>query len=173
VTPPAMNGILPKEWRKIGGRSNKSKASEDWFWRTLVADRHSTGLACPAWYELASEHVLRNSDGVDLDTRRLMFESSPGIVFDFLRRVQSVIWGRRLAILDRGHVVLGPRPCEVGDFVCILHGCSVPVLLRRQSDGIMMSYTFVGECYVHGMMDGEASMLKEQEKLPTETFELY
>ncbi len=122
IAPPAINGILPKEWREIGGRSiTKGKASEDWFWRTLVADRDSTGLACPAWYKLASEHVLQNSHGLDLDIRRLMFESSPGIVFDFLRRVQSVIWGRRLAILDQGYVVLGPRSCEAGDSVCILY----------------------------------------------------
>ena len=171
VAPPAMNGILPKEWRNIGGRSNKSKASEDWFWRTLVADRDLKGLACPAWYKLASEHVLQDSDELDLDTRRLMFQSSPGIVFDFLRRVQSVIWGRRLATLDQGYVVLGPRSCEVGDLVCILHGCSVPVLLRRQDVG--GNYTFVGECYVHGMMDGEARILEEQGKLSRQKFELY
>ena len=170
IAPPAMSGILPKEWRKIGGRSSKIKASEDWFWRTLVADRDPTGLACPAWYKLASEQVLQNSDGLDLDMKRLMFESSPGIVFDFLQRVQSVIWGRRLIILDQGYVVLGPRSCEAGDLVCILYGCSVPVLLRRRGDGV--DYTFVGECYVHGMMDGEAIMLKEKEELLTKIFML-
>ena len=170
VAPPAMNGILPKEWRTIGGRSKKSNASEDWFWRTLVADRDCTGLACPAWCKLASEHVLQNSDGHDLDIRRLMFESSPGIVFDFLRRVQSVIWERRLATLGQGYVVLGPKSCKAGDSVCILHGCSVPVLLRRRR--YMAGYSFVGECYVHGMMDGEASTLKDDEKLPTKSFTL-
>ena len=169
TAPPAINGILPKEWRKIGGRSIKRrKASEDWFWRTVVADRNAEGLACPAWYKLASEHVLQNSDELDLDTRRLMFESPPGIVFDFLRRVQSVIWGRRLAILDQGYVVLGPRSCEAGDFVCILYGCSVPVVLRQQSDA--MGYAVVGECYVHGMMDGEAIMLQKQEQQDIKTF---
>ena len=171
IAPPAINGILPKEWRNMDGLSNKDIASEDWFWRTLVADRDSTGLACPAWYKLASEHVLENSDGLDLDTKRLMFESSPGMVFDFLRRAQSVIWGRRLAILDQGYVVLGPRSCELGDLVCILYGCSVPVLLRPRS--YMPGYTFVGECYVHGMMDGEARILEEQGKLHRKDFVLY
>ena len=94
-----------------------------------------------------------------------MFGSSPGIVFDFLNRIQSVIWGRILATLDRGYVVLGPRSCEAGDLVCILRGCSVPVLLRRNGD--LGTYTFIGECYVHGMMDGEA---KEQEDLPVKEY---
>ena len=168
IAPPAMNGILPKEWRKIGERGNTSRASQDWFWRTLVADRDPTGLACPAWYKLAGEHILQDSDGLDLDTRRLMFESSPGVVFDFLNRVQSVIWGRRLATIRQEYIVLGPRSCKEGDLVCILHGCSVPVLLRRGRDGV--HYTFIGECYVHGMMDGEAVMLKELQELPTKEF---
>ena len=166
VAPPALNGILPKEWHKLGGRhklferSNDNTLSEDWFWRTLVANRDSTGMACPAWYKLASEQVLQNSDELNLDTKRLMFESPPGIVFDFLRRVQSVIWGRRLAILDQGYVVLGPRSMKAGDLVCILEGCSVPVILRPRNDS--NGYTFVGECYVHGMMDGAALILEVQ-----------
>lgn len=171
TAPPAINGILPQEWRKISGHIDRGEVSEDWFWRTLVADRDPTGLASPAWYKLASEHVLQNSDGLDLDTRRLMFETSPGIIFEFLRRVQSVIWGRRLATLDKGYVVLGPRSCEEGDVVCILYGCSVPVLLRPRSN--VHGYTFVGECYVHGMMDGEARILEEQGKLSSTVFELY
>ena len=170
IAPPAMSGVLPKEWREIGEHRNTRKVSRDWFWRTLVADRSSTGSACPPWYNLASEHVLENSDGLDLDTRRLMFESPPRIVFDFLHRVQSVIWGRRLAVLDQGYLVMGPRACELGDLVCILDGCSVPVILRQIDD--RNSCRLIGECYVHGMMDGEAIMPKEQQDLPTKQFQL-
>ena len=169
IAPPAMNGILPKEWREMGGRGNKDQPSEDWFWQTLVADRDPMGLACPAWYKLASEHVLQDSDGIDLDTRRLMFENPPGVVFDFLSRVQSVIWGRRLATLDQGSAVLGPRSCEQGDVVYILYGCSVPVILRPIGPEY---YNFVGECYVHGMMDGEAIMLRDEQDMPTKHFQL-
>ena len=97
-----------------------------------------------------------------------MFESPPRIVFNFLDRVQSMIWGRRLATLDQGYVVLGPRSCEEGDLICILHGCSVPVILRHIDT--REKYKCIGECYVHSMMDGEAIILKEQEKLPTNQF---
>jgi hypothetical protein len=59
-----------------------------------------------------------------------------------------------------GHV---PRETEVGDVIVILKGAQVPHVLRRaeQEDG---RYVLVGECYVHGMMDGEvveASNLEE------------
>jgi hypothetical protein len=52
---------------------------------------------------------------------------------------------------------------KVDDVICILDGCSVPVVLRpcsrdmgTRTDERGSFYQFVGECYVHGMMDGEA-----------------
>lgn len=47
---------------------------------------------------------------------------------------------------------LGPAETRLGDRVCILHGCSVPVILQQQGD----CWTFVGECFVYTLMDGEA-----------------
>ncbi|KAI1124343.1 heterokaryon incompatibility protein-domain-containing protein [Nemania abortiva] len=48
---------------------------------------------------------------------------------------------------------LAPQECKSSDIVCILLGCSVPVVLSK---GPESSYKVVGEAYVHGMMDGEA-----------------
>lgn len=47
---------------------------------------------------------------------------------------------------------LGPPDMASGDYVCILIGCSVPVVLREE-DGCMK---LIGETYVHGKMEGEA-----------------
>jgi hypothetical protein len=49
---------------------------------------------------------------------------------------------------------LGPPLSKNGDFVCILYGCSVPVILREMSP--KGHYILVGEAYVHGKMDSEA-----------------
>lgn len=65
---------------------------------------------------------------------------------------------------------LAPQRVEKDDFVCIIFGCSVPVILRKCDNGQEVKcekepqddlnagvcYEFIGECYVHGMMDGEA-----------------
>lgn len=48
---------------------------------------------------------------------------------------------------------LAPQGCKVSDIVCILLGCSVPVVLSRDRGSL---YKIVGEAYVHGMMDGQA-----------------
>lgn len=39
------------------------------------------------------------------------------------------------------------------DKICIFKGSRVPYVIRRQTDG---SYTLIGECWVQGLMDGEA-----------------
>ncbi|KAI1742790.1 heterokaryon incompatibility protein-domain-containing protein [Xylaria scruposa] len=48
---------------------------------------------------------------------------------------------------------LAPQGSKVSDIVCILLGCSVPVVLSKDRGQL---YKVVGEAYVHGMMDGEA-----------------
>ena len=39
-----------------------------------------------------------------------------------------------------------------GDIICVLFGCSIPVLLREQEEG---TYQFIRECYLDGFMNGE------------------
>jgi hypothetical protein len=53
----------------------------------------------------------------------------------------------------KGRLGLAPKSIHDGDLVCLVIGGEVPLLLRRgSSDG---AYRFVGECYLHGYMDGE------------------
>jgi hypothetical protein len=74
---------------------------------------------------------------------------------------------RRLLITENGSIGSAPQTAGEGDIVCVLFGCSVPVILRKLQD--QDSYEFVGECYLHSFMDAEAiamqikGVLKEQE----------
>jgi hypothetical protein len=69
---------------------------------------------------------------------------------------------RRFMILNNGCIGLAPIRAREGDIVCVLLGCSVPVLLREGDDG---KVTFVGEVYVHGFMDGEAIAVMKAGKI--------
>ena len=60
--------------------------------------------------------------------------------------------GRRLAMLDKYSLGLVPDYAKVGDIVCVLHGSSTPMALRAKED----AYEVIGECYIHGIMYGEA-----------------
>lgn len=43
--------------------------------------------------------------------------------------------------------------CSVGDIICTFLGCHIPVILRQKTED---TYEFVGECYLHGIMNGES-----------------
>lgn len=60
-------------------------------------------------------------------------------------------------VTKRGYAGLVPGDAEVGDEICVFHGGVVPFILRKSNlAGILRSHRLVGECYVHGIMYGEA-----------------
>lgn len=65
----------------------------------------------------------------------------------------EVCRGRRLSVLEKYWVMLGPAQARKGDFICIIHGSSVPWVLRTRG---MDAYELVGQCFVDGLMYGEA-----------------
>jgi len=71
----------------------------------------------------------------------------------------AVVWNRRFITgPERNDVVgIGPPKTKVEDWICVLFGCSVPVILRPfvEEDG-KPSFHFIGEAYIYGKMDGEA-----------------
>lgn len=68
---------------------------------------------------------------------------------------------RRLIITQHDALGLAPEHSKKEDLICILYMCRVPVMLRRMVDKVSNGeyYLFIGECYVHVMMDGEAFKL--------------
>ena len=63
----------------------------------------------------------------------------------------NVLAWRRLTGTEMGRIGLTPAVALLGDKIAVLVGCSVPMVLRPCQDG----WNIIGECYVHGVMDGE------------------
>lgn len=59
---------------------------------------------------------------------------------------------RRLFVTDRGYMGFGPQSIASGDAIFVFPGCSVPLILRKIDE----HYVHQGECFVLGLMDGEA-----------------
>ena len=160
--PYAADGIILNEWLSAGGWTDMSALPPDEFWRTLVADRGPNSVNPPTFYPRACKAALNQSvRGGHISTSTLVHNGKSTIVAKFLRRVQEVIWMRRLIITEHELLGLAPEMSKKRDFICILYGCSVPVVLRRMVDPVNDEefFTFIGECYVHGIMDGEAFAL--------------
>jgi hypothetical protein len=85
--------------------------------------------------------------------REILERGEPtGYIAEELNKVRANLLHRNLLISDRGYIGLGPIAARKSDMICVLYGCSVPVILRKVSG----YYIFIGECYVQGLMDGQA-----------------
>ena len=98
---------------------------------------------------------------------------------EFLKRVQAVIWNKKFfksqgEIRKKPLFGLAPESARGGDVICVLLGCSVPVILRPCHSLRRDYFEFVGEAYVYGIMDGEALNGRDLENPETwtEEFEL-
>ncbi|KAF2723466.1 HET-domain-containing protein [Polychaeton citri CBS 116435] len=79
----------------------------------------------------------------------------------FAKRYRESTYWRRFFVTREGRMGMAPELGSVGDVVAVLPGCRIPQLLRPLGDTVR--YELIGECYIHGLMHGEAvcSMRKE------------
>lgn len=66
-------------------------------------------------------------------------------------------------------VGVGPLATRVGDRICVLFGGAAAFILRQRDVG---TFEFIGECYVSGVMDGEAVAQYQAGKLQARWFSL-
>ncbi|KAH7064107.1 heterokaryon incompatibility protein-domain-containing protein [Paraphoma chrysanthemicola] len=172
--------------RLLGWTGNLDNGVDDSIWKTLVANRTSAGSRAPAWYRRACALALTklNPDG-DMDIAAISArKGQASTMMDYLQRVRTVVEDRKVFQYTAGlsaagelQVGLGPFDLEVGDLVCILYGCSVPVLLRQKAFGFEdnRAVRLKGMCYVHDNMEGEifASMTQDEINERTVEFEIY
>ena len=164
-------GVILREALEMGGWTGLKPGTTsvpDAIWRTLVADRDDSGKMPPSWYKRACLRCLeiadRFNDG-DLNIGEALHGPSE-MLRKYLTRVRNITRNRRFFTANRqdlypgeskgeldGYFGLCPPETKAGDFICILYGCSVPVVVREEKDGHVR---LIGESYVHGMMDGEA-----------------
>ena len=66
--------------------------------------------------------------------------------------ISRACFNRQLAITNGKLLGLVPETCVAGDEIFVLYGGQVLFILRPWRG----SYKLVGECYIHGIMDGQA-----------------
>ncbi|EEQ35815.1 uncharacterized protein MCYG_08634 [Microsporum canis CBS 113480] len=74
--------------------------------------------------------------------------------------LQSTVGRRRLFVTRDRFLGLGPAGMAEGDEVWVLPGAGAAFVLRKT---VGLQYKFIGESYVHGVMDGEAADGREDE----------
>jgi Heterokaryon incompatibility protein (HET) len=93
----ARHGNIPATWLSFGGWDRQEDDPPQEFWRTVIANRGSNGRNAPTSYPRAcKESIRKGMRGGALDGTDLINNGRCSIVAEFLRRLQAVIWNRRL-----------------------------------------------------------------------------
>ncbi|KAK3654010.1 hypothetical protein LTR22_010921 [Elasticomyces elasticus] len=143
------------------------------FWNTVLLHRPAEGYI--AYSEpprprplavtelLASPPILPIQPGDDA-------KDPPSHTAEIYREFEITMIGAALFTTALGFFGLGPTFMRPGDCVAVLFGGQTPFVLRPT--GKPGEYTFVGHCYVYGIMEGELIKLLDQGLLETEWFVL-
>ena len=132
VEEPSQSGNIPSEWIDQGGWDELEEDPPQELWRTLVADRGRNGRNPPTYYARAcKESIQKGLKSGSLNTTELINDGRCSVVAEFFRRVQAVIWNRRLMRTKNNALGMVGKSADRKDLICVLYGCSVPVILRR------------------------------------------
>jgi len=74
--------------------------------------------------------------------------------------VTTLTEGRNWTITEGGYVGWVPFATLSGDEVAIIAGLDAPFVIRPVGDG---NYRLIGECYIHGVMEGEIVLAEDYE----------
>jgi len=149
------------------------------FCRSSIHHPHEVPPCFISWFSLNRNLFIGGRTLEDLCRAAPIPENPQGI--DYLQRTDEesfqsrhkdvTEWMARRHLTTKKRGLLGMAPCraEKGDQIWVLRGCSMPMVLRerKQSTGEEgVGYEVVGECYLHGYMNGE--IMKEVEGGKTE-----
>ena len=140
----------------------------DAFWRTVIVNAtHESMPAPPEYREHFVSYIvgmwwfLLLGNGWEPPLPRVTdLQEFVGVETESLKLFASALADagyHKFFITKGGYIGLGPPGMDKNDVVCVLLGGHVPFLLRERvgNDDGRKRYTLVGECYVHGFVNGE------------------
>nr|CEG03846.1 unnamed protein product [Fusarium acuminatum CS5907] len=87
------------------------------------------------------------------DANRLREQSSI-----YIAALQDRVSGWRFIVTEKGYAGVAPPSVRKGDTVAIMRGGCVPFILQQSKDR-QGAFRLVGECYIHGIMNGQGLLL--------------
>jgi hypothetical protein len=145
------------------------------FWRTLICNRAELPYVIEEKSYRSMFDVARGALAVpeDLFPTSAMSdqEKLQSYVAPLVSSLDNRMAGRRFFSSgdELGKMGMGPEHIKLGDQICLLMGCDIPIILRSEGD----HFVLVGEAYVHGFMQGEADTDIQNRKLPLRKFSIH
>lgn len=152
--------------RKVEEDSKDEDGSKLSQWGALMNGRYFTGESVKQIYLHCSVMDLAYDGWGRAVARGGMAEEDmppqPWSVYERVRvkhhmlATSTALVERKAALTENHFVAIVPKAVKVGDSIWALAGGQVLYLLRYADPG-RNQYKFIGEIYVHGLMDGEIS----------------
>ncbi|KAK4445233.1 HET-domain-containing protein [Podospora aff. communis PSN243] len=118
-------------------------------------------------------HKLGDFFDVEPDFERIgSKEVLPSLRHALNARDRINLYRRLFTTAECGFVGVGMQEVKKGDVVAVLYGFSMPVVLRGDGEG-KGRWRVVGECYVHGLMEGEGLGMLERGEAGERDFEIW
>jgi hypothetical protein len=162
----AMNTPSPSHVNEGQKATHKERKEE--FFRTLICDRTAGGLRAPEEWSEAFDVLLKGPSRVpiayepefstsDAPSRD---ECARSFVGPFLTAAENTFRGSFwLFLTQKGRLGIANKNAKVGDKICVLLGCNMPLVIRQTNPGQKedsITATVHGSAYLHYYMDGKA-----------------
>lgn len=136
-----FNPSIIKQWHswtetELGSTCHKNETTHEAFLSTLVADIGIVKRRCLRGF--AAPWPIQTKQ----DTEDSFISNS---------LIKQALNSRGFFLSKQGYMGVARYDVNERDIICILHGGQVPFILRQEG----RYHLFRGECYVHGLMDGE------------------
>jgi hypothetical protein len=155
-----LNGII-SEWEEMLNRHISEGATSPYperatwteaFWRALLGDM------------IMEEFPVRRA--TEADRKKYNAFRQTESQNDIYLSLRDMVVNQSFFITSNGYLGLGPPTIQEGDEVWVLFGGQVPFILRPKTvEGVSsgnvrdIEHEFVGDAYVHGIMNGEVETL--------------
>ena len=151
-----------------------SDAEYERYWRTLICNSDEQRNVAPSRWRTEFENFSRyiamtpsqRNESIKAWTDNVKVPNDKyhgkdvfsidclGMQFDGMHHL--VARGRAFMATTRGRVGWAARTAREGDSICVFRGAEVPFLIREKEGGEEGTWMIVAECYVEGIMMGEA-----------------
>ncbi|EWG45916.1 hypothetical protein FVEG_15888 [Fusarium verticillioides 7600] len=99
----------------------------------------------------------------------LVSSSVGGDPSSYMTLARNFCFNRQFFVTSGHRMGIGPSGVRPGDCVAVIFGGGVPYAVRRRNEG----FYFVGESYVHGLMNGEAIQAWKKGEFRLDSIDLY
>lgn len=143
---------VPHDWQELMVRGPSYPTGENkWLvlFNILICAQRQLFPSFSCWFR--KNHGQALSDEVGRMSRRELVNNSRSFLFNMVESSNGTSFLKTV----KGYAGTCPRSTKPQDLVCIFDGGPMPFILRPTKQE-KNCYELIGECYIHGIMDGEA-----------------